>query len=155
MVLEDESEVENDRASGELPEDHRFQDGPVGDLCELERRQRVAVFPLGARSPSGDSCPADVGLAFDGENKLYASEGESGQVRIVDPSNGKRLGRLNLNVGKLDDSYSGDLAFDSERSLLYVVDQANFRVAIFNTKTNKLVSSVRVGRLPFAIALSP
>ena len=31
------------------------------------------------------------------------------------------------------DSYTGDLALDAERSLLYVVDQANFRIAVIDT----------------------
>src|SRR5947209_6123801 len=96
-----------------------------------------------------------MGLAFDGENVLYASEGESGQVRVVDPSSGRRIARLNLNQKGFDDSYSGDLAFDAPRGLLYVVDQANFRFVVFDVRNRQVLSSVRVGRLPFAIALSP
>lgn len=96
-----------------------------------------------------------MGLAFDGERVLYASEGESGQVRVIDPVSGTRLGRLDLNSGGFNDSYSGDLAFDGARGILYVVDQANFRVALFDARAKRPIASVRVGRLPFAIALSP
>ena len=103
-----------------------------------------------------DWSSAFMGLAFDGEQILYAAEGESGQVRAFDPATGKRLRRYDLNAGGFDDSYSGDMAFDSERGLLYVVDQANFRIAVFDVRqTHRLVASVRVGRLPFAVALSP
>src|SRR5271166_3354097 len=79
---------------------------------------------------------AFMGLAFESEDTLWASEGESGQVRLIDVrSGGIRSGakqaRLDLNTGGFRDSYSGDLALDRKRGILYVVDQANFRVAIF------------------------
>lgn len=96
-----------------------------------------------------------MGLAFDGENTLYASEGESGRVRVLDPASGRTLSVLKLDSAQLHDSFSGDLALDRERGILYVVDQANFRVAVFDTRARKLMASVAVGRLPFAIALSP
>jgi YVTN family beta-propeller protein len=96
-----------------------------------------------------------MGLAFDGASALYASEGESGQVYELEPASGKRLGRYDLNVDGFADSYSGDLALDSERGVLYVVDQANFRVVVLDVRHRRVLASVRVGRLPFAITLSP
>jgi DNA-binding beta-propeller fold protein YncE len=96
-----------------------------------------------------------MGLAFDGDSRLFASEGESGQVRLIDVESGKRLARFDLNSNGFKDSYSGDLVFDGERGLLYVVDQANFRLAVVDTKKKTIVQSIRTGRLPFAIALSP
>ncbi len=96
-----------------------------------------------------------MGLAFDSESALYASEGESGQVRALDPTSGRRLARYDLNANGFTDSYSGDLALDAARGLLYVLDQANFRVAIFDVRRTLALASVGVGRLPFAITLSP
>ncbi|HVW85306.1 MAG TPA: hypothetical protein VHB50_11530 [Bryobacteraceae bacterium] len=96
-----------------------------------------------------------MGLAFGDEQTLYASEGESGQVRVLDPASGRSLFVYKLNRGGYKNSYSGDLALDRERGILYVVDQANFRVALFDTRNRIPLGSVRVGRLPFAIALSP
>lgn len=96
-----------------------------------------------------------MGLAFNGENVLYASEGESGQIYELDPASGKRLGRFDLNVNGFADSYSGDLALDAERGTLYAVDQANFRVVVIDVRHRVVLTSVRVGRLPFAITLSP
>jgi DNA-binding beta-propeller fold protein YncE len=95
------------------------------------------------------------GLAFDGDSELFVSEGNSGAVRHISAESGKSQFKLELNQGGFRDSYSGDLAFDARRHLLYVVDQANFRVAIFDTQKRRLLQSVKVGRLPFAIALSP
>ena len=105
--------------------------------------------------PDDDWKSTFMGLAFDGERVLYASEGESGQVRSIDPASGKRLARFDLNGNGFADSYSGDLAFDRDRGVLYIVDQANFRVVAFDARKQRLLGSVRVGRLPFAIALSP
>ena len=96
-----------------------------------------------------------MGLAFDGEHELYAAEGNSGRVRLVDPLTGKQIRRFDLNTGGFADSYSGDMALDRARGLLYVVDQANFRVVTIDVRKHKVIASVRVGRLPFAIALSP
>ncbi len=96
-----------------------------------------------------------MGLAFEGEGVLYLSEGESGKVRAIEPGSGRLIHRFNLNFDKFRDSFSGDIALDESRGVLYVVDQANFRVAIFDVHQGRAVASVTVGRLPFAIALSP
>ncbi len=98
---------------------------------------------------------AFMGLAFDGENTLFVSEGDTGRVRVIDPASGKQIRRYDLNFDKFHDSFSGDLAFDASRGILYVVDQANFRVAIVDVRNHHPIGSVAVGRLPFAIALSP
>ena len=118
------------------------------------RQQRMA-----RRKPDADD-PDEwhstfMGLAFGDVSTLYAAEGESGQVRALDPANGRTLHIFKLNDKGYSDSYTGDLAVDNARGVLYVVDQANFRIAIFDTRGNKPIGSVAVGRLPFAVALSP
>ena len=96
-----------------------------------------------------------MGLAFDGTKDLYVSEGNSGAVRLINPSNGRLEAKFDLNQSGYRDSYSGDLAFDRKKGLLYVVDQANFRIAIIDVRKKRVLASVKVGRLPFAIALAP
>ena len=96
-----------------------------------------------------------MGLAFDGEKSLYASEGNSGRVRMIDPDTGLRKANFNLNGEGFNDSYSSDLVLDKNRGLLHVVDQANFRLVTIDVRKRRIVSSTRVGRLPFAVALSP
>jgi DNA-binding beta-propeller fold protein YncE len=95
------------------------------------------------------------GLAFDGEHTLYASEGNSGRVRVIDPAAGRVKRIYDLNGGDYRDSYTGDLAVDGERGLLYVLDQANFRMAVIDTRTHAAGASVRLGRLPFSLVLAP
>jgi YVTN family beta-propeller protein len=95
-----------------------------------------------------------MGLAFAGERGFYASEGNSGRISYFDAS-GERRRSIDLNQAGVEDSYSGDLAIDAERNILYAVDQANFRVAVIDLRTRQVTASVPVGRLPFALALSP
>ena len=95
-----------------------------------------------------------MGLALVNDHTVWASEGNSGRVSQFDWGADRRR-VVDLNQGGFHDSYTADLANDSDRGMLYVVDQANFRVAVIDTKTHKVVGSVRVGRLPFAVALSP
>jgi YVTN family beta-propeller protein len=118
---------------------------------------RVAAARRGPAQEAEDEDWKSVfqGLAFWGEDKLFASEGNSGRVRLIDVKSGRRLGLIELNTGGLQDSYSGDLALDAARNRLYVVDQANFRVAITDIRTFKVIDSIAVGRLPFAVTLSP
>ncbi len=96
-----------------------------------------------------------MGLAFVDNKAVWASDGNSGGVRLIQTASGNRRKTIDLNQGAFKDSYTGDLALDHARGLLYVVDQANFRVVVVDVKRGRVVSSVKVGRLPFAIALSP
>jgi len=96
-----------------------------------------------------------MGLAFADSRRLFVSEGNSGNVRLIEAANGKRRTLYELNRGGFRDSYTGDLAYDAARKLLYVVDQANFRLAIIDVRKRRVIASQRVGRLPFALALSP
>ena len=95
-----------------------------------------------------------MGLAFENDTDLFASEGNSGRVRLIETAEGGLRRLFHLNQGGYRDSFSGDLAYDARRRLLYVVDQANFRLAVIDTRNRRVAASVRVGRLPFAIALS-
>ena len=96
-----------------------------------------------------------MGAAFAGNRVAFISEGNSGRVRMIDLATGNRHKLYDLNQNGFEDSYTGDLAFDAERALLYVLDQANFRLVVIDSKKGRVVSSLPVGRLPFAIALSP
>jgi len=96
-----------------------------------------------------------MGLAFAGEHAVYASEGNTGRVRLLDLATGSAKKIYDLNRDGFADSFTGDLAFDSERGVVYVLDQANFRLVAIDVRKQRLLSTVRLGRLPFALALSP
>jgi DNA-binding beta-propeller fold protein YncE len=95
------------------------------------------------------------GIAFQSERHIFASEGNSGRVMRIDVRSGDSKLLVDLNQGNFADSYTGELAYDPQRQILYVVDQANFRIAVVDAGKRRVVASVRTGRLPFAAALSP
>ena len=94
------------------------------------------------------------GIAFAGERGLYVAEGNSGRISYFDASDERRR-TFELNQNGCHDSFAGDLVFDAARGILYAADQANFRVAVIDVKSRQVVASVKTGRLPFALALSP
>ncbi len=111
-----------------------------------------------SRTPEGeknDWRSVFLGIAFDGNGRLYVSEGNSGQVRLVSASSGNKIRGFDLNQGGFRDSYSAGLALDAKRRRLYVVDQANFRLAVFDTRNGRVMHSIPVGRLPLQVSLSP
>ena len=95
-----------------------------------------------------------MGLAFAPDKQLWIAEGNSGRVRSLDPGTGERRKLVDLNTGGFQDSFSGDLVLDVARGILYVTDQANFRVCAVDMRKGRVIGSVNVGRLPFAIAIA-
>jgi len=96
-----------------------------------------------------------MGVAFAGEDDVLVAEGDSGRVRRIRLAHPKRAQLFELNREGYQHSFSGDLAFDAGRQVLYVLDQANFRLVAFDVARRRELGSLRVGRLPFAIALAP
>jgi len=130
-------------------------------VLERDRNSHWEVRQILARSPdaldhfdAADWRGVSMGLAFSSDHAVYASEGNSGRVSLFD-WNADRRRVIDFNQNGFADSYTGDMALDAERGVLYVVDQANFRVAVIDTRTRQITASVRVGRLPFALTLSP
>jgi DNA-binding beta-propeller fold protein YncE len=95
------------------------------------------------------------GIAFDTDKAIWISEGDSGRIRQIDVATGDHRKVVNLNGGEWSNSFTADLAFDSVHHLLYVVDQSNARIAAVDARAGRVLSSVRLEGMPFAIALSP
>lgn len=96
------------------------------------------------------------GIALDDAAKaVWVAEGDSGRIRQLDLSSGETRKTITLNSAEWKNSVTGDIAWDSARRLLYVVDQANSRIALVDAKAGHVVSSAPAGRRPFAVALSP
>ena len=113
------------------------------------------LFTARAADRENDFHSLFFGIAFNGEKQVWVAEGDSGRVRLIDLASGSRRKTIDLNAGDLKNSFSGALALDSARNLLYVLDQAHFRVLVYDTKASAPVTSVYVGFLPYALALSP
>jgi DNA-binding beta-propeller fold protein YncE len=96
-----------------------------------------------------------LGVAFEDDNDVYVSEGETGRVVLMDSRTGKVKQTYELNQGEARGSFSGDLAFDPALKRLYALDQANARLVTIDTAAKRILSALPVGRSPFAIALAP
>ncbi|HWF10267.1 MAG TPA: hypothetical protein VG297_17490, partial [Bryobacteraceae bacterium] len=86
-----------------------------------------------------------AGIAFDGEKAIWTSEGPSGRVRQIDAGNGDRRKLINLNAAGSHSSDAADLAYDTVHRLLYVADTANSRIAVIDTRKDRVVSSAALG----------
>ena len=120
----------------------------------------VRQIPEGYRNDKGILASVYMGLAISPDNTvLYVAGGQEGAVYLFDLASGKRLGEINcdttLNGRKFADSYIGDMVLGNDGSLLYAVDQMNFRMIVIDVRKRALVASEGVGRYPFGIALSP
>ncbi|MCE5248797.1 hypothetical protein LLG96_01115 [bacterium] len=101
-----------------------------------------------------------MGLVFSPDGrKLYVSGGDKGIIADVDPATGKVVRTVSVNTkfrgAEYHDSYLGDMALSPDGSVLYVVDQANFRLVSLDTGTLTVIDSVPVGRYPFGLAVTP
>ena len=78
---------------------------------------------------------------------------------IFDLKTDQKIGEIDLNGdfsdGRFVDGYIGDLVMTKDGSIIYAVDQANFRVIILDVNKKQVIKNVPVGRYPFGIALSP
>lgn len=120
------------------------------------RRQRLeAAQERNQESAKNEGRKALIGIAFDGNNRIYVSEGDSGRVRLMNAGNGERIRSYSLNQGGIRESDSAGLALDSKRKRLYVVDRANARMAVVDLGSGRVTHSIPVGRLPQRISLSP
>ena len=120
----------------------------------------VQQIPPGAETDEGILAAVFMGLAVSPDNQtIYVGGGQEGSIILFNVSTGDRTGHINCNVTfgdfTYEDSYIGDLVLSKDGSLLYAVDQTNFRMIVVNTEARRLVASVPIGRYPFGITLTP
>ncbi|MCX6225306.1 MAG: phosphoesterase, partial [Bacteroidia bacterium] len=156
----------------------RITDDPFGLAISPDGKKAVAlhdgVFSVidirslsAIRVPSYDnkiksplSAGSYLGVAFSKDSKtVYLSGGDNGAVIIYDIETFTRLDSISLN-GVVDgteynDSFTSDLVLNEPDNELLVLDRGNFRMVRINLITNKITASIKVGRLPFGLTLSP
>lgn len=119
-----------------------------------DARKPGSVRHLWARTPHGivaemadpDWLGVAAGIAFDGEKSLWISEGDSGKIRQLDAGTGDRRKLINLNGADWHGSVTGALIHDPSRHAVYVADRGNDRIAIIDTRKDRVVASVPLGR---------
>ncbi len=127
------------------------------DLMSLNAT-RVPSYDGHIKSPLSDG--SYLGVAFSGDSKtIFLSGGDNGAVLIYDISTFKRLDSISLN-GKVDnmdysDSFTADLVYNEPENELIILDRGNFRMVRLDLATKKITASIKVGRQPFGLSLSP
>ncbi len=127
------------------------------DLNSLET-QRVPSYDKKIKSPLSKG--SFLGVAISGDSKTaYLSGGDNGSVIIYDIEKLIRIDSISLD-GKIDgidyeDSFTSDLVLNESNNELLVLDRGNFRMVRIDMSTKKPTASIRVGRQPFGLTLSP
>lgn len=119
---------------------------------------RVPSYDRKIKSPLAKG--SFLGVAFAPDSKtVYLSGGDDGAVISYDTDHMVRLDSISLNgpVGGMnyEDSFTSDLILNDANNELLVLDRANFRMVRIDLATRKITASVKVGRQPFGITLSP
>ncbi|MCL5006426.1 MAG: bifunctional YncE family protein/alkaline phosphatase family protein [Acidobacteria bacterium] len=135
----------------------------VSIITELSSAHpKVEQIPPGYPPKGSETDPRSVylGVAITPNNRtLYLSEGNNGKIGIFDLQTRRDLGTLNLDGRYQGKTYryslAGDLKLSPDGRYLYALDLAYFRMVVFDTHARRMIASVRVGRLPFGLALSP
>ncbi len=97
-----------------------------------------------------------VGVVFSPDGaKLYDTTGDTGAVEVRDARSLAKLGEISLNQGKVRESFSAAAVLSRDGHLLYVLDQANWRVAVIDLASRQVVASLPTGVNPIALSLSP
>jgi YVTN family beta-propeller protein len=120
----------------------------------------VQQIPKGYQTDKGILASVYMGLAISPDNKiLYVAGGQEGKIYLFDLETGDKSGEIDCNTDinseDFEDSYIGDMTISKDGNYIFAVDQTNFRMITVDTKSQKIISSVKTGRYPFGIALSP
>ena len=123
-------------------------------------KPEVAQIPPGFKPAEADPDSVFLGVAVGPDNRtLYLSEGNNGRVGIFDLVTHRRLDWLRLDGAFRGKAYAnsltGALQLSPDGRLLFVLDLAHFRLVIADTDSKQILSSIRVGRMPFGLAISP
>ncbi len=129
----------------------------VIDLASMDHT-RIPDYSGKIKSPLSNG--SFLGVAFASDSKaLFLSGGDNGAVIIYDIENFNRLDSISLN-GRIngeefDDSFTSDLILNQNKNELLVLDRGNFRLVRIDLATKKITASIKAGRQPFGLALSP
>ncbi|MGZ5134137.1 MAG: bifunctional YncE family protein/alkaline phosphatase family protein, partial [Flavitalea sp.] len=101
-----------------------------------------------------------LGVAFSPDSKtVYLSGGDNGAVIVYDTEKLQRLDSISLNgvfnQEIFNDSFTSDLLINETSNELIVLDRGNFRMVRIDLPTKKITASIKTGRQPFGLALSP
>jgi len=101
-----------------------------------------------------------LGMTMDNNGRLYITDTKKGRIQIFS-SQGKHLKQINLPKSKKGTPTEPvDVAVDNKRNILYIIDNKNHRLLIYDLKKNAIAKIIgKMGmadgefRWPFSIAI--
>jgi DNA-binding beta-propeller fold protein YncE len=119
---------------------------------------RIPDYDKKIKSPLSDG--SYMGVAFSSDSrKVYLSGGDNGAVIVYDIVSFRKVDSISLNglINGIDyqDSFTSDLLLNESKNEVLVLDRGNFRLVRIDLTSGKITGSIKVGRQPFGLALSP
>jgi YVTN family beta-propeller protein len=132
----------------------------VFTIIDLSAMQHTRVPSYDRKIISPLSNGSFLGVAFAPDSKtVFLSGGDNGAVIIYDIEQLRSLDSLSLNGEingqRFSDSFTSDLLLNESANELLVLDRGNFRMVRIDLTTKKITASVKTGRQPFGLAISP
>ncbi|MGE5199798.1 MAG: YncE family protein, partial [Rhodospirillaceae bacterium] len=116
----------------------------------------VRLPPYGVKPPEemGEGTYMGVAFSADGE-RLYVGSANSGEIKEIGLASGRVVRTFSIDGGGFQDSFVGDFVLDPAGTRIYALDQFNHRWVAIDAASGSVLKSVRVGRNPFSVSLSP
>jgi YVTN family beta-propeller protein len=112
-------------------------------------------IPSAARTDKQAMPSAFLGAAVDTARRLiYASGGDDGRIAIFGLDSGVPAGSISLSTPERPDAFLTDIALSPDGRWLYALDLAHYRMVVADAVERVVLSSIGVGRNPFALALT-
>ncbi len=130
----------------------------ITDWREARPVVKVVNPPVAARPGKKERPSSGGGADFSPDGlKLYWSSGETGAILVFDVASPSNIVEISINteVGgrNFEDSYVTDVKVSADGKYVYCSDVTNFRFVIVDAERRKVISSVPVGRYPYALAV--
>ncbi|TAE28998.1 MAG: phosphoesterase [Cytophagales bacterium] len=120
----------------------------------INRATRVPAYDSKIVSPLAKG--SFLGVAFGPDSRTaYLSNGDAGRVLVFDTETRTVTDSIDLDGNGYADSFTSDLCLLPGTNELLALDRANFRLVRINLTTKQVIASVKVGRQPFGLAISP
>ena len=134
--------------------------GPQLSILDLADPAAPVHTTVGGKNEEGILDAVFMGLAVSPTSDVvYVAGGDDWSIMAFNLATLERVFRISCDhesEGKrYRFGYVGDLRLSHDGSLIYAVDQSNFRLLIIDIAEQKVIHSVPVGRYPFGITLSP
>ena len=134
--------------------------GPQLSILDLADPDAPVHTTVGGENVAGILDAVFMGLGFSPDSGVvYVAGGSDWSIMGFDLVTRERVCRISCDHKcggeRYRHGYVGDLRLSSDGSLIYAVDQSNFRMLVVDIAAQKVINSIPVGRYPFGITLSP